>query len=81
MIMNRLALAAGLALFVVSTAAPAAEISTHVLDLARGIGGGGVPVVLLKKSADGRWIEVGRARSSYLTGCATFTGKLRVERT
>lgn len=61
--MNRFALAAALALGVMSTSAPAAEISTHVLDLARGIGGGGVPVILLKKAADGRWIEVGRART------------------
>ncbi|MDK2768303.1 MAG: hydroxyisourate hydrolase [Sphingomonas sp.] len=63
MIMNRFALAAALAFSVMATAAPAAEISTHVLDLAQGIGGRDVPVVLLRKSGDGRWVEVGRART------------------
>ena len=43
--------------------AGAAEISTHVLDLARGVGGKDVPVVLLKKAADGRWAEMGKART------------------
>ncbi|MBB4859073.1 5-hydroxyisourate hydrolase [Novosphingobium chloroacetimidivorans] len=41
----------------------AAEISTHVLDLARGVGGAQVPVVLLKKNAAGTWSEVARART------------------
>lgn len=61
--MNPFTLAAALALGAMATAAPAAEISTHVLDLARGIGGRDVPVVLLKKAGDGRWTEVGRART------------------
>jgi 5-hydroxyisourate hydrolase len=61
--MNYLRLAAALALGLTATAASAAEISTHVLDLARGIGGRDVPVVLLKKAGDGRWIEVGRAQT------------------
>ena len=52
--MNRFVLATALALSAMATAAPAAEISTHVLDLARGIGGRDVPVVLLKKAGDGR---------------------------
>ncbi len=43
--------------------AGAAEISTHVLDLARGVGGKDVPVVLLKKGADGHWSEMGKART------------------
>lgn len=38
--------------------AAAATVSTHVLDLAQGIGGRGVPVVL---GAEGRWQEVARA--------------------
>ena len=61
--MNRLALATALAFSTMATAAPAAEISTHVLDLARGIGGRDVPVVLFKKADDGRWIEAGRAQT------------------
>ncbi len=61
--MNRFALATALALSAMATAAPAAEISTHVLDLARGIGGRDVPVVLFKKADDGRWVQAGRART------------------
>jgi 5-hydroxyisourate hydrolase len=44
-----------------ATPAGAADISTHVLDLARGVGGQGVPVTLAKRTADGRWKEVGKA--------------------
>ena len=36
-------------------AAAAETISTHVLDLARGVGGRDVPVTLQIKSADGQW--------------------------
>jgi 5-hydroxyisourate hydrolase len=43
--------------------AGAAEISTHVLDLARGVGGKDVPVVLLKKAADGNWSVMGKVRT------------------
>lgn len=39
----------------------AAEISTHVLDLARGVGGKTVPVTLAKRADDGRWQKVGSA--------------------
>ena len=46
-----------------SAAAPAAEISTHVLDLARGVGGRDVPVTLLRREANGGWTEVARART------------------
>lgn len=41
----------------------AAEISTHVLDLARGVGGQNVPVVLFKKSTDGQWTEQAKAKT------------------
>ncbi len=53
----------GLALLIgaVATPAAAAEISTHVLDLARGVGGKAVPVTLSKRSADGSWQKVGAA--------------------
>lgn len=46
-----------------STAASASEISTHVLDLARGVGGAGVPVVLYKSEGNGKWSEAGRAQT------------------
>jgi 5-hydroxyisourate hydrolase len=45
----------------VATPAAAADISTHVLDLARGVGGKAVPVTLSKRSADGSWEKVGSA--------------------
>ncbi len=45
------------------TPAMAAELSTHVLDLAQGIGGRDIPVVLSKKSGSGGWSEVAKART------------------
>lgn len=44
-----------------ATPVAAAEISTHVLDLARGIGGRGVPVTLQRQGADGRWQDLASA--------------------
>lgn len=41
--------------------AAAADISTHMLDLARGVGGRGVPVTLSRRGPDGGWSVVGRA--------------------
>lgn len=61
--MKRLLLAAVLALAFGPATVSAAEISTHVLDLARGVGGKDVPVVLFKKSRDGRWTEFARTRT------------------
>lgn len=43
--------------------ASAADISTHVLDLARGVGGKEIPVTLSTRKADGRWTEVGIAKT------------------
>lgn len=45
----------------IATPAAAADISTHVLDLARGVGGKAVPVTLSKRGADGSWQKVGSA--------------------
>lgn len=50
-------------LAVMATPANAAEISTHILDLARGVGGQDVPVTLSKRSADGQWTRLGSART------------------
>lgn len=61
--MNRLIMAIALAFSGLAAPAYAADISTHVLDLARGVGGRDVPVVLFKQANDGRWIEVGRSRT------------------
>lgn len=47
----------------VATPATAADISTHVLDLARGVGGKSVPVVLSRRGTDGSWQKVGSAET------------------
>lgn len=46
------------ALIVIPTQSMAAEISTHVLDLASGVGGKAVSVVLMKKSDNKTWEEL-----------------------
>jgi 5-hydroxyisourate hydrolase len=43
--------------------APAADISTHVLDLARGGGGRSVPVTLSRRTAEGGWTQVAAAKT------------------
>ena len=53
--------ALALLLSAIASPAAAADISTHVLDLARGVGGQGVPVVLMKQLANGGWQKVGSA--------------------
>ena len=45
----------------IATPATASDISTHVLDLARGVGGKAVPVTLSRRTDDGGWREVGSA--------------------
>lgn len=52
-----------LPLLLLAVPATAADISTHVLDLAKGVGGRDVPVTLSKKTAEGGWVEVARTRT------------------
>lgn len=59
--MNRLL--ALMALSFGAAPAMAADISTHVLDLAGGVGGANVPVTLSHRNAYGTWIVVGTART------------------
>lgn len=66
--------------------AAAAEISTHVLDLAEGVGGANVPITLSKRDAAGTWVEVGAARTdqngrvrSFGTGTDFDTGVYRLQ--
>lgn len=47
----------------VAIPAKAAEISTHVLDLANGEGGAHVPVTLSQRDAAGNWVVAGTART------------------
>ena len=46
-----------------SPALHAAEISTHVLDLARGVGGQDVPVVLSRQETNGEWRTIANAKT------------------
>lgn len=50
-------------LLALSAPVAAADVSTHVLDLARGVGGKHVPVTLSRRSPDGRWTQVASART------------------
>lgn len=61
MTMTRLLVPLMLGLF--SAPLAAAEISTHVLDLGRGVGGAHVPVILSQRDAAGTWVEIGKART------------------
>jgi 5-hydroxyisourate hydrolase len=61
--MKMTSLFAPIACSLMAAPAAAAEISTHVLDLAKGVGGTDVPVILQKRDAAGTWVEVGKARS------------------
>lgn len=57
------ALAAAPALFLSAGAASAETISTHILDLARGVGGRDVPVTLAIKDENGGWRQLAAART------------------
>ena len=61
--MKMTSLLTAIALGLVAAPAAAAEISTHVLDLAAGVGGANVPVTLSKRDAAGSWLTVGTART------------------
>ena len=61
--MKMTSLLAPFALSLIAAPAAAAEISTHVLDLAKGVGGADVPVTLSKRDTAGTWQEVGKART------------------
>lgn len=54
-------IAAGTIAAVMASAAWADGISTHVLDLARGVGGADVPVKLEKRQSDGSWQQLATA--------------------
>ncbi|WP_324761551.1 hydroxyisourate hydrolase [Porphyrobacter sp. TH134] len=75
-----------IALCLIAAPAAAAEISTHVLDLAEGVGGANVPITLSKRDAAGTWVEVGTARTdqngrarSFGTGTDFDTGVYRLQ--
>lgn len=57
-----------------SAAAQAETISTHVLDLVRGVGGQDIPVTLSKKQADGSWKPIATARTDANGRVRAFEG-------
>ena len=61
--MTRARLAAAAMVAVAASRLGAAEISTHVLDLATGIGGKDVPVTLSQRQGDGGWKPVAAAKT------------------
>lgn len=84
--MKMTSLLALIALSHVAVPAAAAEISTHVLDLAEGVGGANVPVTLSKRDAAGTWVDVGTARTdqngrvrSFGSGTDFETGTYRLQ--
>lgn len=54
---------APLALGLLTAPLAAAEISTHVLDLAKGVGGAEVPVTLSHKDDAGKWVVLSEGRT------------------
>ena len=60
---KRLIATAGLVATFAVAPVHAAEISTHVLDIAKGQGGADVPVTLSKQGEDGSWQLVARTRT------------------
>lgn len=56
------------------TAGFSETISTHILDLARGVGGSNVPVALAMKQADGSWSELATAETDENGRVKAFEG-------
>lgn len=68
-----------------ATPSLASEISTHVLDLARGVGGAGIPATLERKDEGGAWRRIATAQTdpngrirSFGEGVATPPGTYRI---
>ncbi|MFI0394666.1 hydroxyisourate hydrolase [Paracoccus jiaweipingae] len=64
---------AGLTLLLAQTA-QSETISTHILDLARGVGGADVPVTLALKGGDGEWHQLAAARTDENGRVKEFAG-------
>ena len=62
------------AVAMIGSAAFSETISTHVLDLARGVGGSDVPVVLSMKQQDGAWKELASAQTDENGRVKAFDG-------
>lgn len=57
----------------------AAEISTHVLDLAKGIGGANIPVTLARRGPNARWQQVAAAQTDAQGRIRAFGSALKFE--
>jgi 5-hydroxyisourate hydrolase len=76
----RYAALAGLATaLTLATTAMAEGISTHVLDLARGVGGKDVPVTLEMKQADGSWRQLAAAKTDANGRVRSFGDNIQAE--
>ncbi|MFZ2997315.1 hydroxyisourate hydrolase [Sphingobium sp.] len=75
--MIRLSLgAATLLATIMPGSATASDISTHVLDLARGVGGADIPATLERKDAQGAWRKVAAARTDANGRVRSFGDKI-----
>ncbi|MGB5077088.1 MAG: hydroxyisourate hydrolase [Sphingorhabdus sp.] len=63
---------APLVLGIFSAPVAAAEISTHVLDVAKGVGGADVPVTLSQRDDAGKWVVVSEGRTDANGRVRTF---------
>lgn len=63
MMRHRIAATLALSLLATPLVAQASDISTHVLDLAQGVGGADIPATLERKDAAGKWTRVATART------------------
>jgi len=72
----RISLLTGIATAAIMTASAgfSETISTHILDLARGVGGSDVPVVLAMKQADGSWSKLATAETDENGRIKAFQG-------
>lgn len=66
--------AATFAAIMTASAGFSETISTHILDLAVGVGGSDVPVVLAMKQADGSWSELATAETDENGRVKAFEG-------
>lgn len=72
-------LSAGIVLSLVSTAAYAEGISTHVLDIANGVGRADVPVTLSVQDDNNSWVDLGSAMTGENGRVESFGEDITVE--
>ena len=76
----RITALSALSAFLISAGSASAEtISTHVLDLARGVGGRDVPVTLAIKDGDGGWRQLATARTDENGRVRSFGDAIKTE--